>query len=316
MNDHVAPLCERLAAVRRKHFGERGKARFARELGIGATTYQHYEIDRVPPVDLLIRVAELTGTSLDWLLRGDGSIDQSSAGTVPTHPVVARVKELVDRRPDLVQGVSGFLDILDGVASKLPKTRFTRAPQSTESSRLIPVVGSTAAGPARFWKNVGMPGGASVDINEHMEQLLAQHDARVSSVGEVAVSGVEVSEMASLVQLSRPDDLGFVEFLDCSALKLRHPRAIAWRIDGDSMSPRYDDGDLVVVSPDQSAVEGYPCVAHQVGQIGANCKIYNRSGDEVVLIPLKESSQPQRIQAHEIVWAYRVLFSVRFRGRG
>jgi SOS-response transcriptional repressor LexA len=77
------------------------------------------------------------------------------------------------------------------------------------------------------------------------------------------------------------------------------------------MAPRYEDGDLVTISPDEPAVDGYPCVAHQVDQIGVNCKIYRRAGDEIVLIPINEAARPQRVRADEIAWACRVLFSVR-----
>jgi phage repressor protein C with HTH and peptisase S24 domain len=122
---------------------------------------------------------------------------------------------------------------------------------------------------------------------------------------------LELIETASLVQLSRPDELGFIEFLDCPSIKAKHPRAIAWRIDGDSMSPRYEDDDFVIVSPDEPAAEGYPCVAHQTGQIGVNCKIYSRAGDDVILIPINESAPPHRVKAGEIAWAHRVLYSVR-----
>src|SRR5262249_25130369 len=90
---------------------------------------------------------------------------------------------------------------------------------------------------------------------------------------------------------------------------------IAWRIDGSSMAPRYRDGDFVIVSPHLPAADGYPCVAHQRGQIGVNCKIFKREGADVVLIPINESSSLQRFNAGELVWAHRVLLSVRLSSR-
>ncbi len=116
-----------------------------------------------------------------------------------------------------------------------------------------------------------------------------------------------------MIQYSRPDELGLIEFLSCPGLDQHPTRLIAWRIDGDSMIPRYRDGDFVLVSPDQPAAEGTPCIAHQRGQIGVNCKIFKRVGADVVLIPVNEAFSPQRFPASELVWAHCVLFSVRLK---
>jgi hypothetical protein len=319
MNDPYAAVCSRLAGIRRKYYGDRGKARFARALGIRASTYQHYELDRSPPVDLLVLAARLTGTNLEWLITGEGRMDDSHSGeqlgesATWLHPLFNRVRKLVDTRPDLAQSISNFLHIAEQVAATIPRTA-TCADETLSTDDLLPVVGSTAAGAARFWKEIDPCRKIGGEINQRMEELLSRHYARAVRAGGIADSGMEATEIASLVQLSQPDELGFVEFLSCPSVKAQHPQAIAWRIDGDSMSPRYNDGDFVIVSPDQPAVDGYPCVAHQSGQIGANCKIYSRSGDDVTLVPVNESARLQRLKVPELAWALRVLYSVRLAG--
>ena len=127
---------------------------------------------------------------------------------------------------------------------------------------------------------------------------------------ETEASDIDSLPDATVIQLGSSDQ-GPLEFLVGSELKSRYPRAIAWRIDGDSMEPRYFHGDLVVTSDDVPPVEGQPCVVHQRGQIGVNCKVFHREGDTVLLIPINQRVEVQRVPIEEIVMASRVLFVVR-----
>ncbi|MEZ6050586.1 MAG: S24 family peptidase [Planctomycetaceae bacterium] len=139
-------------------------------------------------------------------------------------------------------------------------------------------------------------------------------DVRQKSVARAAslktVGSTSTSQIA-LVQLSRPNDDGFLEFLSGTDIREQHPQAVAWRIDGDSMSPRYEDGDIVITSADEPATPGHPCVARQQGQIGVNCKLFQRRGSEVVLVPVNERYQMQVFPADQLQWAHRVLYAVR-----
>ena len=63
MSRESPSICDRLQAVRVRHYGERGRSKLCRELGITPSTYALYEVSRIPPVELLIRVAQLTGVS-------------------------------------------------------------------------------------------------------------------------------------------------------------------------------------------------------------------------------------------------------------
>ena len=182
-------------------------------------------------------------------------------------------------------------------------------------SELVPVVGSTAAGPARIWEELeSTVGGPEADAR--LERLLqSQSERLVRSVDVVTVSpGSAVDLPVLLIQLAEPDELGFVVFLACADVRVKHPKAVAWRIDGDSMGPRYWDGDLVITSPDEPAVEAHPCVARQRGQIGVNCKIFHRVGGQITLIPVNESATTQQFDAADLLWAHRALFSVRLSG--
>lgn len=313
-NFRVGEISARLSELREKHFGPRGKARFARQLGIRSSTYNHYEVDRTPPPQLLVRAAKLTDTSLQWLLTGEGEMT-AVASPQPESEVkrlADRLQRLLSKSPELLRSIVGFLDLLEDVATALPELKST-SPRATWSTReLIPVVGSTAAGPARFWAELDtIPDGPQTDAR--LEQLLEQLNHQPVQPVELlsADSDSEPSQDVSLIQLSQPDALGVVEFLSGPVVKAKYPNAVAWRIDGDSMAPRYLDRDLVITAPEEPAVDAHPCVARQKGQIGVNCKIYRRQGDQILLIPVNESASIQRLNADELLWAQRVLYSVR-----
>lgn len=308
--------------MRLKHFGPRGKTRFAAELGIGPSSYHRYEIDRTPPAELLAVAAERTDTNLQWLLTGEGEMalapSERAAETGGEHHFAAldeRIHNLLARSPELERSLSGFLDLLENVAVEFPNVAATRVGGTGGLDALLPVMGGTAAGPARFWEETaGQHGGAEADAR--LEELLRATATRSVREAEL-IAPIVTSPVAgpvALVQWSRPDELGFVEFVACPAVKAKFPQAVCWRVDGDSMSPRYRDGDLVITSAECPAVDGHPCVARQAGQIGVNCKIFKEDGDEILLIPVNEMYRIERLPRSQLQWAHRVLYSVRLTG--
>jgi phage repressor protein C with HTH and peptisase S24 domain len=269
-------ICQRLRDVRVLHFGDRGRSKLCRLLGIQPSTYSLYEVNRVPPADLLVRVAQITGVRLEWLLSGQGAMSLAAeAETAPAARRPSRVKPTANSRHD------GW----------------------------IPIVGGTAAGKARFWEELPVTHGGP-EADARLERVLQDYVTQTEhEMG--AISPCNHSHAVSLIQLSTPDERGFLEFLNLPEVRRKHPAAVAWRIDGESMSPRYRDGDLVITSDKHPAVAGHPCVARQSGQIGVNCKIYQESGNEVLLIPINEACPIQRFPRKQLMWAWRVLFSVR-----
>ena len=107
-------VCQRIAQVRLEFAGPRGKSRFSKELGISPSTYDYYESSRVPPADILVRIANLAGVDLGWLLMGevrDGT-DETSIAAVQNHPILQRAGKLLSQYPDAAKPLAAFLEIL------------------------------------------------------------------------------------------------------------------------------------------------------------------------------------------------------------
>jgi transcriptional regulator with XRE-family HTH domain len=340
-------ICRRIAQLRHRVAGKRGKSRFANLLGIAPSTYDYYESDRVPPAPLLLRIAELAEVDLYWLLTGQ---EAASAHTTPAHPAVRRAAALLQRQPDAAKPLAAFLDLLEG-ASAFPDAAAggapaglatPQAPQQADTTPAeapsaeakpgpqpaapaasdedaggaqeawIPLLGRSAAGVPQFWQRDDDATGVTT-----LADLVARHAGRVpeqvqdAHVRPVARRIAKAERTVRLVCLRAPDESGAVEFLDAAALKARHPDAFALRIDGDSMAPDIRHGDMVVLSPSVPALEGLPAVVQLRNQIGVTCKLYRSDEGCVHLAATNAAYPPHSCPADQVVWALRVLARVR-----
>lgn len=99
----------------------------ADELGVHQNTLRNYELDRrKPPTDLLERIAELTGVSIEWLVKGraTGEADRIAAELAPyaaaryarlgqdTHR--GQVRTLRDAGAQLTEILGERVDMLSG----------------------------------------------------------------------------------------------------------------------------------------------------------------------------------------------------------
>ena len=306
-------ICRRIAELRQKTAGPRGKSTFAKQLGISASTYDYYEGARVPPADILVRIAEVTGADLRWLLTGQ-------AGAAPLaaedHPVLRRAARLLADCPDAAGPLGAFVDLLVE-ARKFPAKPAPQAPAAPDAPEdadagrqaWIPILGRTAAGVARFW-------GKAEDLSglTTLADLVTRHAGQSPQAVRAAVAAEGESEPSAgvqLVTLSAPDERDAVEFVAAEAIKRRYPDAFALRVDGDSMAPEIGQGDVVVLSPSVPAVEGRAAVVQLTGQIGVTCKLYRASAGSVHLVPVNAQYEIAAVPTGQDEWALRVLARVR-----
>jgi SOS-response transcriptional repressor LexA/transcriptional regulator with XRE-family HTH domain len=318
-------ICARIAELRLKLEGPRGKSVFANKLGISASTYNYYESNRVPPADVLVRIADLANVDLRWLLTGQSG----PTAVLADHPAVVRAAELLANRPDAAGPLTAFVELLaasmefpakDEQAAPLPApdspAPMTEAipespsPVDIDRADWIPVLGRSAAGLPQFWRDGKEPPGLTT--------LAQRIDARRSIRTRVKPATVAPSDSpeplqgpVQLITLTGPDGDNVAEFICAPGIKARHPDAFALRIDGESMAPDIRHGNLVVLSPSVAAADGKCAVVQLAGQIGVTCKLYRRQGDRVHLVPINEQYPPQSFPADKVQWSLAVLAKVR-----
>lgn len=338
-------ICARIAALRREVAGPRGKTNFAKQLGLSPSTYDYYEADRVPPAEVLVRIADAAGVDLRWLITGQSPAQPVAA----SHPAITRAAALLASHPSAAQPLAAFVELLAGSMAFPAKTdaaahagealhegvlasAVVSAPEisappvglgahaGAESSApirgresWIPVLGRTAAGVPQFWA------GQSAQGVTQLEDLVARHagpimqrPVRVEPADSPMPTGLAspLADDVQLIRLGQPDG-EVAEFIASGLLKARYRDAFALRIDGQSMQPDILHGDLVLLSPSVPAMDGRAAVVQLKDQIGVTCKLFRHDADQVHLIPLNEQLPPQTFPAKEVVWSLKVLGKVR-----
>lgn len=335
-------IIERVRKLRRDRFGKRGKSEFARRLGLSVSTYNYYEQDRLPPVDVLAGMCEVTGVSLNWLIFGDERDSDGNGGSQPDRPafsgqLIGKIEKLVQIAPETSEQLERFTDLLlDKVQLEREAGRENRqediqqtngkpdsregiesdtADRGTAGKGLIPVLGRTAAGIIHFWDDTmfARPGEAETELEELVKKntgmsISGGYNGMVAT-GQQLESGSRGADGldANLLQVKSEDVEKAVEFIECGQVSRGYPNSFALKIDGDSMSPRINDGDIVILSPSIPAGQGQICVAKVRDQIGVTCKIIRMTEETVHLIPVNEKYESRAVKRDDLLWSLAVL---------
>jgi len=316
-------ICRRIGQVRRELHGERGRAKFARQLGLSASTYSYYEAGRVPPAEVLVKIADVAGVDLRWLLTGEDAGPSVPAG----HPALRRAAALLADHPNAAGPLLAFVDLLAKTmawpkkapaAEAAPPVRPTqpRPPEppdigggpSRPEQQWIPILGRSAAGVPQFWTDEQAGGGVTM-----LAELIGRYARRAARSVTPAVAADPAggeSQVAQIITLADPDADNVAEFVAAESIKRKYPDAFAVRIDGDSMAPEINHGDVVICSPSVAASEGKVAVIQLANQIGVTCKIHRLEAGQVHLIPVNEQYPPQAFPAGRVQWALEVLAKV------
>lgn len=316
-------ICQRIQQLRIQRHGPRGKSAFAKELDLSPSTYDYYEADRVPPAEVLLRIAQRTGVDLGWLLTGQNRPEEQAARA--DHPALTRAAQLLANAPNAGRALAAFLDLLSAAwefedqapaGRPAPDTGLSRpqeppapaSPETEDHKGWIPILGRTAAGVPAFWRD-----DEDLDGITDLEDLIqASLGARPGQVETATVQTAPSDPLGRLevriVTLPKADEnMPASQFVVCEECRRRYPDAFALRVDGDSMAPEIPHGQLVLLSPSASAVDSEPAVVQLDGQIGVTCKIYRRQDEQIHLIPINERYEPTTHPAGKVVWALRVL---------
>ncbi len=325
-------IIERIGLLRNQHTGSRGKRKFAHLLGISASAYSYYENNRVPPIEVLLKICELTGADLRWLLTGK-EIPKKTASEAkyltvdPDSTLLRKLDIFLNENPDLAEPVLAFIELLCEKKGLEKNLQFKTIPSSFPANSpqkkpyrqgWIPVLGRTAAGMVHFWEQTALP--EPKQAVTELDELVEKHIGRAiisSADGTLSVDlqlrllqGLGKPEV-NLIQLGGQPADNIVEFVRCEQLHQLFPDSFALRLDGDSMSPRINDGDIVILSPSVPAAEGHIAIARLADQIGVTCKLIRATEDAVHLIPINEKYQTKIVAKKDLLWALAVLCHIR-----
>jgi len=328
-------IIERVKLLRKQYAGNRGRSKFARDLGISASTYNYYESNRAPPISVLLKICEVTGADLNWLLTGKetpkmptfqlqsrasrpgrfafGPNQELASG--PNNALLRKLDDLLANNPDLAEPIMAFIELLCEKKGVEKEVRSKVLPPKPERPGWIPVLGRTAAGMLHFWDQTSLPEPeqAITELDELVKKyigrtIIGSVDGTVSIDLKVRalVDGLKRPE-ANLVQVSGREADGIVEFVECEQIYELFPDSFALQIDGDSMSPRINDGDIVILSPSVPAAQAHIAIARIANQIGVTCKLIRSTETSVHLIPINEKYEAKVIPKKELLWALAVL---------
>ncbi|MFP4054980.1 MAG: helix-turn-helix domain-containing protein, partial [Phycisphaerae bacterium] len=114
--------------------GPRGKSAFARLLGLPASTYDYYESGRVPPAEILVKIAEVARVNVCWLLTGETHCDDRIGAA---SPILQRAARLLKDSPQAAGALSALLDILEQTG-KFPRKPASDQAIATEANEVAP----------------------------------------------------------------------------------------------------------------------------------------------------------------------------------
>ncbi|MDP6635278.1 MAG: S24 family peptidase [Phycisphaerae bacterium] len=303
-------ISSRIAQVRLEVAGPRGKSRFAKMLGLSPSTYDYYESTRMPPADLLVRIAQIAEVDLNWLLTGHARTDD---GVPLDHPVLHRAAAMLADKPDAAAPLAAFVDLLTASmqfpSEEPPVDPHASAPAAPTDPRAswIPILGRSAAGLPQFWSDQDQSAGVTT-----LDELIMRNAGNSRRQVRRALAATETDQASvEVITLNEPDRSDVAAFIAAEGIKSIYADAFALRIDGDSMQPDIRHGDLVILSPSAPAVNGKAAVVQLDAQIGVTCKLFRRDGETIHLVPINDELVPQTYRAGDLVWAFRVLARVR-----
>jgi repressor LexA len=86
---------------------------------------------------------------------------------------------------------------------------------------------------------------------------------------------------------------------------VKDPQAFALKVKGNSMAPRIEDGDVVIVSPQQEARSGDICVVRVGGE--DTLKKVKFEGNYVHLVPLNPEFDPTTVKRKDVDFVWKVV---------
>lgn len=308
---HVAKLNLELAArireIRRRHFAAPGgKAELARRLEIDTADYERAERGEVPSGEMLVRLCELTGEDLQWLLTGVASRGTVViAGARNRHQaLLTHIARIIDDQPALAAPIEAFVDLL------------IRRPQSPRSL-VAPTVSRSDIGAGALIPvfdldelpdNWPPDDGGGLALARQFTSAEPIGPARPAALHTVHSAG-QIEHVSNVSLISLASDQGVRrEFIVCDELSDLAPRMFATRTAIDP-AISHPANAIVISSPDCEARLGAMALCKCVGRT-AVCRVWLGGDETEVRLGRSTDGQIERVPRGDFRWASDALFWV------
>lgn len=133
---------------------------------------------------------------------------------------------------------------------------------------------------------------------ENVFPLNAASRRRVKLVDLPLISAVPAGKVATMFHPDYVDDYVTVD-------DIKDPQAFALKVKGNSMAPRIEDGDIVVVSPKEEVRNGDICVVRVNDE--DTLKKVKLEGNYIHLIPLNSDFEPVTVKKRDVNFVWKVV---------
>ena len=299
-------LTERIKQLRRRHFGAGGKAEFARRLDLPLEEYERFERGTLPPGDVMLRMCELTGEDLQWLLTGvaaRGTVVIS--GTRGRHQdFLARLARLLDEKPTLAAPLEAFVELLmrgeqagRQVAQALPVSEPLDLIPIFEADELPDELPAPEANPegGQFWL-VAL--GQSASLTDEQPAELAEPASECDS---------QALQTVRLVS-GRTEDGRVRRFVRSREVARCFPGMFGVRLGDDTMAPMFQAGDAVLVTVGEAPKIGQPVLCKLAGEPAVRCRIWLGQEEQVVHLGRFSDGEHEQVPCDRLRWSVEVLY--------
>jgi len=300
-------LAQRIRALRRRHFGPRGKAEFARKLGLRLEEYERFEGGKLPPGELMVRMCELTGEDLQWLLTGvaaRGTVVISEARSRHRN-LLTQIAQALDARPGLAAPLEAFLELLlrgESVRQQAAPKLATPAP-----SELIPLFGRD-----EWPEELPEPDGSGGHVLAPVlpQEPLTTAERRSASLAEPAME-YDRSTLSTVTVLAVPEATGLARrFVQSREVARCFPTIFGVVQDDATMEPMFIVGDLLLVAVGVGPRIGRPALCKFADRANDRCRVWLGEDGQYVQLGRVSDGQHEQVPRAELRWSLEVLYRV------
>lgn len=284
-------LAKRIRALRRRHFGARGQAEFAARLNLPLEEYVGFERGQVPPGQLLVRMCEMTGEDLQWLLTGVAARSTVViSGARSRHQgLLTRLAQELEDRPEVAGPIEALLDLL-----RKPPSVDTALLEAAQGC-LIPV----------------LPQSDVPDVLEHVAMIPRDGAGAISTSARLYAPAGDYSAAGWLpVRVLRSPESGGIGAIQADEVCDRLPEAWAVELTDSDMRPMFEPGDAVIVVPGATARPGAPCLVRTHDAASVRCRIWLGYDADTVSLGCLLDGRREQIDRGAISWSLEALFRV------